>query len=485
MRVSVKMTALLPAVFLGISALSGCVDEKVIFQERELFEDPLTVAGSFLGYTDHASRLTVCGNCHVEKQGDWEVTAHASAWEGLQANPGAQTFCEGCHTVGQLGNTVDVMAGYEATGEERYEDVQCEACHGPGLEHVLNPKDETVPLAPLNVGVDGTQGCGECHSGSHHPFVEEWNLSRHGEAANRPQYRTREGCDACHGAEGALRAFGVNTEYVEKGLGESIGITCAVCHDPHSTEHEGQLRFPVDARVVDENLCMKCHQRRAIPDESRSTSGPHSPQGPLLLGEIGTVGWTPPGFGYDVDRIRGTHGSERNTKLCATCHVNSYDIEDPASGDHLFTATGHLFKPIPCVDAQGIPTADDSCAMTVQARSFAGCTGAGCHGDADAALSALLVARTRIDALVTELDGLLALVPPGQIDRADTLFTVAEGAQFNSRLGAISSSAVHNPFMTEALLTSSITAVMDTYALPQLSSVTLRNIMREISASRE
>ena len=487
MRLPNKHGALLPLVALGLSISAGCIDEKIIFQDRELFEDPLTVAGGFLGYTDHASKLTVCGNCHVEKQGDWEGTHHADAWAGLQTSSAAQPLCEGCHSVGQLGNSIDVLAGYEATGEERYEDVQCEACHGPGLDHVVNPKDETVPLAPLNVGVTATLGCGECHSGSHHPFVEEWNLSRHGEGANAPQYRTREdgGCNACHGAEGALRAWGFRTEYLEKGEGESIGITCAVCHDPHSKDHPGQLRFSVEARSLDENLCMKCHQRRAIPDEGTSSGGPHSPQGPLLLGEIRSVGWTPPNFPYNVDRIRGTHGSDRNTRLCAACHVNSYEIEDPDSGGHLFTATGHLFKPIPCLDPQGIPTADDSCGLTVSERSFAGCTPSGCHGDEDAALSALLLARGRIDPLVTELEGLLALVPGSEFSSADTVFTVAEGAQFNARLGAISSSAVHNPFLTEALLTASIRAVMDEYALPLLSDVTLRNIMRELSLPRD
>jgi hypothetical protein len=121
----------------------------------------------------------------------------------------------------------------------------------------------------------------------------------------------------------------------------------------------------------------------------------------------------------------------------------------------------------------------------VQERSFAGCTGSGCHGDADAALSALLVAQGRIGDLVTELEGLLALVPPDQINRDDAVFTVAEGARFNARLGAISSSAVHNPFMTEALLTASIEAVMDEYALPLLSDVTLRNIMWERSEGRQ
>ena len=464
----------------GLVTLSSCVDEKIVFQDRELFIEPLTPALSFLGYTDQATKLTVCGNCHVEKQGGWEETAHASAWAGLQASGGAQAFCEGCHTVGQLGNTIAEVAGHEATGEARYEDVQCEACHGPGLEHVQNPTDLTRPLAPLNVGVDLTQGCGECHSDTHHPFVEEWAQSRHGDASTNQSYRVREGCDGCHGGEGALRAWGVNTEYIEKGQGEQIGITCAVCHDPHDATNENQLRWPVDSRNVDENLCMKCHQKRAVPDPT-SSRGPHSPQGPLLLGQ--DVGWQPPNFAYADNLIRGTHGSEANQKLCATCHVSSFTVTDPTSGDFVFSATGHLFKPIPCLDpVTGIPTGDDTCGMNTTERTFGACTAAGCHGSADAALSAMLIAQARIAALVTELDALLALVPSTEFSTSDNVFTVAEGANFNAGLGDIESSAIHNPFLTEALLTASITAVQTEYSLPLLSSdLSLSNIMWELS----
>ncbi|HSH76123.1 MAG TPA: cytochrome c3 family protein [Longimicrobiales bacterium] len=461
--------------------LAGCVDEKIVYRDRELFEEPLAAAGSFLGYSDQDSKLTVCGNCHVEKQGDWEQTAHAEAWVTLQASGGAQAFCEGCHTVNQRGNTVEEAAGYDGAAEDRYHDVQCESCHGPGLAHVTNPTDATVPLAPLQVAADPLLGCAECHSGAHHPFVNEWNVSRHGEGANAPQYRTRDGCSACHGGEGALAAWGVNTEYLEEGQGESIGITCSVCHDPHgSAGHEGQLRWAVDSRDVDQNLCMKCHQRRAVPDPG-SSRGPHSPQGPLLLGQ--DVGWEPPNFVYSDQLIRGTHGSEANTRLCATCHVNAYEIEDEA-GEFVFSATGHLFKPIPCVDEQGVPTADDSCGMTTAERTFASCTTAGCHGSEDAALSALLIAQARIANLTAELDALVEEVrttAPDQFNTSDGVFTVAEGSNFNVGLGEIESSAVHNPFLTEALLTASIQAMIDTYGLAAPANLDRRNIMWELS----
>lgn len=229
MRRTSRKFGLIPFSIVGLGVLAGCVDEKIVYRDRELFEEPLTAAMSFLGYTDHETKLTVCGNCHVEKQGEWQGTDHANAWDGLQLSGASQAFCEGCHTVGQMGNSIAVAAGYGATAEARYEDVQCEACHGPGLAHVTNPTDATVPLAALNVGVDATTGCGECHADTHHPFVEEWAQSRHGDASTHKSYRVREGCDACHGGEGALRAWGVNTEYLEKGQGLEIGITCAVC----------------------------------------------------------------------------------------------------------------------------------------------------------------------------------------------------------------------------------------------------------------
>ncbi|MDX1646194.1 MAG: cytochrome c3 family protein [Longimicrobiales bacterium] len=480
---TLRRLAFLPLSVFGLAILAGCVDEKIVFQERELFEDPLSAANSFLGYTDRSTKLTVCGNCHVSPQGEWEETAHADAWAGLQDSGHAQEFCEGCHTVNELGNPVTEVSGHTATGEERYYDVQCESCHGPGLTHVENPTDVTVPRAPVDVGLDLTQGCGECHSGSHHPFVEEWALSDHGSPNPYPQGRSA--CEGCHTGEGALEAFAPNTTYleqadVEDNTDNNLAITCAVCHDPHGGEFDSQLRFALDEPSLEQNLCMKCHQKRAVPDlgdAGTASRGPHSPQGPLLLGIVGEVGWTPPNFSYNVERIRGTHGSVANERLCAGCHVNSYDISDPESGDFVFTATGHLFEAIPCVDAQGIPQPDGNCDLTVEARSFDSCATSGCHGDEDAALSAVIVARDRIDPLVAELENLLAQVPADQFSNQDTVFTVAEGAEFNAALGAIQSSAYHNPFMTEALLTSSIRAVEDEYGVTASPLLDLRNLL--------
>ena len=78
--------ALLPLLVLALSSLSACVDEKIVYRDRSLFEEVPSAAADFIGYTDHDSKLTVCGNCHIDKQTDWQTTAHASAWADLQAS---------------------------------------------------------------------------------------------------------------------------------------------------------------------------------------------------------------------------------------------------------------------------------------------------------------------------------------------------------------------------------------------------------------
>ncbi|MDH3733845.1 MAG: hypothetical protein OEU54_09945, partial [Gemmatimonadota bacterium] len=148
--------------------------------------------------------------------------------------------------------------------------------------------------------------------------------------------------------------------------------------------------------------------------------------------------------------------------LCATCHVNAFEVTDPITGDFVFSATGHLFQPIPCLDSQGVPTTGD---CTLTERTFASCTGAGCHADETTARTVFTVGTQRIANLVAQIDAQLAGVPSSEFDSSDGILTVAEGALFNQRLGEIESSAIHNPFLTEALILSSMTAVQDQYGV--------------------
>jgi len=468
------------------ATMISCTDTQTTIVERvdtvevgrELFAPPPADAGNFLGYFEIDDGLTTCGNCHVGVQADWENTAHSDAWAGLQDSGHARDFCEGCHTVSELGNPATETAGYS---------------HGPGLDHVENP-DASQPLANLAVGLDLTFGCGECHQGNHHGFTDDWLDSKHaapwGEffpggvdagaaAAVRPE------CQSCHLGQGALKAWGVEDSYIEADASVSdpegrLPITCGVCHDPHGTDNEAQLRFPINVASAEEHLCARCHNRRTTPNpESSHGLEPHAPETGLLQGD---VGWFPPNVQIDRGEIIATHGSDANPGLCATCHVSSFEVSDEETGEFVFNATGHNFTPAPCLDEQGIPTAED-CELSQEARSFEGCTASGCHGTEQAAFSALVTASTRIQDLAEELHDLLEQVDPnltdegGEIDPTEPTFTVAEGAFFNYALAefpgteridsrmVFAGSASHNPFLMEQLLIASIDAVEEEYGV--------------------
>lgn len=457
-----RLVAAVLSAAISVAFFAACTDTETIFVDRPLFDDPPATASGFIGYGTEdaqADHFTVCGNCHIGSQSEWELTAHADAWNTLQESGHAQSFCEGCHTVSENGNEAEGEAGWVATADTRYYDVQCESCHGPGSGHVSNP-EASQPLASIKVGLDLTSGCGECHQGSHHGFVDEWANSRHGFEGDE-SVRDRGSCQSCHEARAALASFGIDADYIEKDGTENLPIVCAVCHDPHNVTNDHQLRFPIDVANVEQNLCMKCHHKRAVPEIDNSR-GPHSPQGPLLLGE--DVGWIPPNFNTNI--VRGTHGSAQNERLCATCHVFAREVTDPLTGEFVFSSKGHLFEPIPCLDAQGVPVSGGECDVTE--RSFASCVE--CHGDEVSARSAYLSATESIATRVAELDALLVQVPETEFNSEDDVLTVAEGALFNQRLGEITSSAVHNPFLTEALLIGSIQAVENEYGVTAWTS---------------
>jgi len=439
----------------------GCTQSETTFVDREPFSPPPDTVNGFMGYFDAASKQLTCASCHVSRSGEWKTTGHADAYNTLVNSGDAQDFCYGCHTVSNVGNTSPPPAGYNLTQTPVYWDVQCESCHGPGYEHVLVPDAGTAPLASIK-GTPGTPAaCGTCHSGSHHPFIGEWAISRHNMMNEYP--RGRDDCISCHTGQGALEFFGVHTSYLEENapVGMQETITCAVCHDPHGSEFDDQLRFSLSTNDANLNLCIKCHNRGAeVDQDAGGTRGPHAPEGPLVLGA--DVGWFPPGFEPELDSIRGTHGSARNERLCATCHVDSYTATDGQTGGFLFQVTGHRFLAIPCVDSDTVPTQAQDC-TTLAERTFRACTSSGCHGDEAAARAAYTLANGRIDPLIATVDSLLALVPPSELDPNTGVFTTAKGSKFNNDLAKTTGSSTHNPFLIEGLLLASIQALNDDY----------------------
>jgi predicted CXXCH cytochrome family protein len=455
--VTLPRAAALFAVVVGVTAC-----KEIVYRDRALFEEPLAAAGGFLGYANSAQHQTVCGQCHVSFQGRWEETAHADAWSTLQSSPGNQASCNGCHTTNSRGNPAQgEQAGFLGHADKRYYDVQCEACHGPGLTHVRSPTRDNRPLASIAAGPDLSYGCGECHSGAHQPFVEQWSQSAHANIRSTGASPvTNVNCQSCHRGQNALVQLGVRSEYVERSAAAHQPITCTVCHDPHDRTNPNQLRLPIDVYSEEGNLCMRCHQRRATP-VTNTASGPHSPEGPLLLG---VAGWFPPNLQFQPGEVVASHGSEANPRLCAGCHVNKYEIRDQLTGEFQFRSTGHTFEAIPCVDGQGVPSGSHECGLAQ--RSFLACATSGCHASQQIARSRLELVRDEIGSLAAALQGMEAQVPAGEFNANDNRYTTAEGSRFNRQLAQVKGSEVHNPVLVKALLRASIRQMNLSYGIP-------------------
>ncbi len=492
------------------SVLSGCTSEKLVF--RPPFNPPPDAAGNFLGYFTSSDKQTTCGNCHVNHQAIWKTTKHASAWEDLQNSGHAQPFCNNCHSVNQLGNGATAPAGYAAVPDTVYQDVQCESCHGAGLAHATTPDDRnTWPIAHVDLA-DSVASCAGCHNGNFDPFFEQWSQSKHADSAGNALPASEPSCVGCHRGQDALARLSGNepTNYVELTGTKSLTITCAVCHDPHGSQFEGQLRAPITSTDRTVNLCTQCHFRNTTPSSTFSNStasvvrrGAHAAQGGIFFGE--GAGYIPVGFVYDTNQVFTSHASPTaNPRLCAGCHVAPFTVSD-SSGNVQFQSVGHLFLPIPCVDAQGIPNAGD-CGFTTAERNFGACTASGCHASVDVAQSLFTNERQTIKNLVDQLwtddgalnsggepytdpatdTGLLATLVQSNptdpvtgklaFDATDNYISPAEGALFNAMMLGENLSGhrdgsfgVHNPFYAEALLGASIVSVQQTYGLPDVS----------------
>ncbi len=499
---------LLGLAIVGLFVLAGCTNDKIVYRDRPPFNPPPDASSGFLGYFTVSSKQTTCGNCHVGVQASWENTKHAEAWADLQASGHAQSYCEPCHTVSSYGNLATGPAGYEQVADSAYHDVQCESCHGPGFTHVQAPTAANEPLASIQADTGLLVGCGACHTGVHEPFVDQWVQSAHGSGSALSHAGGNASCAPCHEGKAAMEVkFGVTGNFLEKDSTTLYHIVCVVCHDPHGSPNTGQLRASISEPTTD-NLCITCHSRSGVPPWGTAAAGgtargAHGAQGLLVLGQ--NVGWIPPGFTYDTNSIVSSHGTAANPKLCATCHVAQTTITDPATGAFVLQSVGHLFDAIPCTDSTGVPNADQSCLLAE--RDFSACATSGCHLNQQAARSAYIAVEGRMDNLLDQIwldsdsNGVIdatdgGLIPQllargtaadsAELDFSSNVTTVAKGTLFNAALAATNSrpqflsgqvlgvtfathmasgNGVHNPFLLEALLTSSISALHSTYGL--------------------
>jgi hypothetical protein len=120
--------------------------------------------------------VDACFECHAETKPFWQTTRHAIAWETLEkVNKTFDVECVSCHVTG-YGRPGGSLVG-QVSGRE---DVQCEACHGPGSLHAADGDITTIVRDPPEAT------CVVCHN-SHHspsfaygPFREKLRVPGHG-----------------------------------------------------------------------------------------------------------------------------------------------------------------------------------------------------------------------------------------------------------------------------------------------------------------
>lgn len=175
------------------------------------------------------------------------------SWSSYHPGEEKKYNCQKCHNTGanyEQGDHMD-LTGME--GDWEFNGVQCEACHGPGSEHIAQGGGVGVAILLDKT----TELCSKCHvrgTGNNPPF--SGGFIRHHE-----QYQELQGskmntlnCITCHdphkpvhvGATNDIEGFGIRvecevchgaiaTDFAKSTMGKE-GVGCVDCHMPKMTK---------------------------------------------------------------------------------------------------------------------------------------------------------------------------------------------------------------------------------------------------------
>lgn len=260
-------------------------------------------------------------------------TCHPGQWLDFYKNPHARTM---------------------QSGEAPPEKSGCEACHGPGSEHVAARGDKSKIIAfsdlqPAQV----LENCLACHSeslgrmqirrSSHTLAQVACNQCHSIHRPRSPKFLlAKEQREVCYGCHGNVRAqFSMPFKHrVNEGF-----MQCTDCHNPHGAASPnlamGARPRMVDAALASEEPCLKCHADKRGPfafehtavrvDGCAACHLPHGAANPRLLKRPAVftlclechsgLG----NFGRQADGVRRTPLSHNladpRYRNCTTCHV--------------------------------------------------------------------------------------------------------------------------------------------------------------------
>lgn len=131
---------------------------------RDVFKDKLPLPAP--AGESHYVGVEVCSACHTSEHEFWRLTQHSAAYATLSsAHKEFNLDCVSCHVTGY-----DKPGGSTVVHVEKFQNVQCEVCHGPGSRHVEAPADPKLIALP-----DQSLCAAQCH---HPPHVKaDWSVT--------------------------------------------------------------------------------------------------------------------------------------------------------------------------------------------------------------------------------------------------------------------------------------------------------------------
>ena len=118
-----------------------------------------------------------CRFCHKPQFDSWSKTKHAEAFSILSDEAKKKPECVQCHVTGKMADGTVI------------ENVECEACHGPGSEYssikIMNRKKwaadpETYRKRAVEAGLvyPGEQDCQRCHKKEGNPNFKPFDFAK-------------------------------------------------------------------------------------------------------------------------------------------------------------------------------------------------------------------------------------------------------------------------------------------------------------------
>jgi hypothetical protein len=203
----------------------------------------------FIGKDGYIITKTKDGKPHEKNQYNWET----KTWSSYHSGEDKKYNCQKCHNTGaayEEGTHQDGLEGIDGTWEFR--GIQCEACHGPGSEHVAKGGGKGVAI----VVDDSAALCGLCHvRGDPAKIPAKGGFIRHHEQYNELLASPKSGfkCTTCHDPHKGVHKGATNPLGAENGIIKE----CADCHKDDATEYAGSIMQKAGVK------CTDCHMPAA------------------------------------------------------------------------------------------------------------------------------------------------------------------------------------------------------------------------------